>query len=438
MRLRPTSHKKHGSAQERHFSVWIEEIEVGTAATMRGVDGMLSPRRGILIMNRGRIGLKALSLMAVSMAFTLSLQNAAQSGTTIETTEIMACGPLFSIDANADGKTAAQRAAIVQKNLDNALVAAKNRSADSVRVAFQNHNPIVTLDNFYIVTADKNSAIRNGLSQEQLAERWAESIRHCLMDAKMVDKYVSMLTGKFKTASAKSQILNRSDVAVLPWGTNLPVALQSDIDVANSGLGAPVTAALVTDVPLGPGFASYIPAGTLALGEMVSAEPNNPNNYAGRCTLMPHFYALRTPDGSEIPISGHVLGGVNSWRAVTINPLQPTMDTRVRAERFVDVNQSVSMTASGGTKMTETRTETAKISEPKAFNGVIAGAWKGMEEDYDVQEGFPKLMLSPKSRLFIPAGERMTLQLSATTSIAVNSAATPDLSIAAVREVEGM
>ncbi|HEY9683883.1 MAG TPA: hypothetical protein V6C86_20035 [Oculatellaceae cyanobacterium] len=390
-------------------------------------------------MNTGRIGLKAMTLLAVSMAFTLSLQSAATSGTTFETTEIMACGPLFSIDANADGKTAAQRAAIVQKNLDNALVAAKNRNPDVVQVAFQNHNPIVTLDNFYIVTADKNSAIRNGLSQQQLAERWAESIRHCLMDAKMVDKYVSMLTGKFKTASEKRQVLNRTDVAVLPWGTNLPIALQSDIDIANSGLGAPVTAALVTDVPLGPGFASYIPAGTQALGEMVSAEPNNPNHYGGHHSLMPHFYALRTPDGSEIPISGHVLGGVNSWRAITINPLQPTMDTRVKAERFVDVTQGVSMTGTGGTKLlTETKTETTKISEPRAFNGVIAGAWRGMEEDYDVQEGFPKLMLSPKSRLFIPAGERMTLQLSATTSIAVNSAATPDLSIAAVREVEGM
>ena len=255
----------------------------------------------------------------------------------------------------------------------------------------------------------------------------------------MVDKYISMLTGQFKTAAVTKTTLNRTDIAVLPWGTNLPIALQTDISRPGSVLGTPVTAALVTDVPLGPGFASYLPAGTLALGEMVDAEPNNPNNYAGHHVLMPHFYALRTPDGAEVPISGHVLGGVNSWKAVTINPLQPTMDRRVKAERFVDVNQGVTMTATGGSQLlTTTTTETTRLSAPKAYPGVIAGAWRGAEEDFDVQEGFPKLMLSQNSDLFIPAGERMTLQLSATSTLAVNSGAIPDTSIAAVRTVEGM
>ncbi len=255
----------------------------------------------------------------------------------------------------------------------------------------------------------------------------------------MVDKYISMLTGQFKTASVTKATMNRTDVAVLPWGTNLPVALQTDISRPGSGLGAPITAALVTDVPLGPGFSSYLPAGTLALGEMVDAEPNNPNNYAGHHVLMPHFYALRTPDGAEVPISGHILGGANSWRAVTINPLTPTMDKRVKAERFVDVNQGVTMSATGGSKLLTTTTiETTRVSPLRAFPGVIAGAWRGQEEDFDVQEGFPKLMLSKNSNLFIPAGERMTLQLSATSTLAVNSAATPDVSIASVRTVEGM
>ncbi|MFX5634354.1 hypothetical protein ABTE18_21150, partial [Acinetobacter baumannii] len=73
--------------------------------------------------------IKAITLAMASLALSLSLQPSGKADTTtITSTTIMACGPLFSIDCNADGKTAGERARIVQKNLDNALVAAKHRS----------------------------------------------------------------------------------------------------------------------------------------------------------------------------------------------------------------------------------------------------------------------------------------------------------------------
>ncbi len=343
----------------------------------------------------------------------------------------MACGPLFSIDANADGKTSAERVQIVQRNLDNALVAAKNRTAESVQVRMMNHNPIVTLDNYYLVTADKNSATRNGISQLALAERWAESIRRCLADTAMVDKYISMLTGD-NGKSESTAAYNRTDVAVLPWGTNLPVTLQTHISVPDAVLGLPVKAALTTDVPLGPGFCAYLPKGTVALGKLVDGEPYNPNNYAGHHVLMPYFYALKAPDGAEIPIDGHLLGGVNSWRAVTIVPLQPAYDKRVAAVKYVDVNEGVSTNGTGGTKLLSVdKQEVVESNSLPAYNGVISGGWRGLPEDAIAQEGFPRLLLSPKSRLFIPAGTRMTLQLAASTSIAVSSAAPPSAAIAA-------
>jgi hypothetical protein len=129
---------------------------------------------------------KTIFLTIASLALSMSLQLSARGDTEVIATTIMACGPLFSIDANADNKTAAQRAVIVQKNLDNALVAAKNKGPNCVGVVMMNHNPVVTLDHYYIVTADENSAIRNGISQAQLAERWADSIRRCLMNTAMV------------------------------------------------------------------------------------------------------------------------------------------------------------------------------------------------------------------------------------------------------------
>lgn len=385
-------------------------------------------------MNNRKINLKSLSTTAVAVAISFSFQQSARGDTTVETTKIMACGPLFSIDANADHKTAALRASIVQRNLDSALVASKNRGPSAVRVSIQNNNPIVTLDNFYIVTADKNSAVRAGVSQNELAEQWASSIRHCLMDVASLDKYISMLTGKFNHQQNIAQGMNRTDVAVLPWGMNMTVALQNDISVANATLGSPVRVALVTDVPMGPGFATYLPAGTMALGEMISAEPYNPNHHAGHNVLTPHFFALQTPDGAEIPISAHIYGGINSWRATSILPLKASVDTRVKAQIFTDINEGFSLNGTGGSKFLSSKTsDTVRQIHVKAFPGVIAGAWRGQDEDAYTQSGFAKLMLTPQSRLFIPAGERMTLQLASTSTVAVNSAANAEQSLAMVR-----
>jgi hypothetical protein len=384
--------------------------------------------------------LKTFSAVALSVAFALSLQSAAKCDTEIATTQIMACGPLFTIDANADGKTAQQRAKIVQRNLDNALVASKDNKFNTVDVAFQNHNPIVVLNGFYIATADKNSAIRDGMSQQALAEKWANSIRHCLSDSSMLTKYVSFLTGENTKTTVKTAALTRTDIAVMPWGTTLPIALQNGIAVESAECGMPLKAELTMDVPLGPGFSCYLPKGTVAIGKLVDARPFNPNNFAGKGALMPYFFALQTPDGAEIPINGHILGGVNSWRAVSIEPLKPNADKRVFAERFVDVNEGVSLSGTGGSKLVAVKTEETIVSSKPytAFRGEIAGGWRGILEDKDVQERFPRLTLRPNSLLFIPAGERMTLQLASTSTVAVNSAAAPDVSIATTQSVEAM
>ena len=380
---------------------------------------------------------RLLSLAAIAAIIGIGVQPAQSENTvTTTSTEIMACGHLFSIDANADHKSAAERARIVQQNLDNALINAKDRTPGAVRVAFQNNNPIVTLDNRYIVTADNNSAVRAGISQTELAERWAGSIRSCLSDSKMVTKYISSLTGQFPEKLAVNT-MNRTDVGVMPWGMNIPVAMKHDLNIDDAMLGTPITVALVTDVPLGPGFSTYLPAGTLALGELVNGQPNNPNNIAGRRCLTPRFYALQTPDGVQIPITGHIMGGVNSWRAATINPLQAAADTRVTARLYTDVNQGVSLNGTGGSKLLIS-SATPVVEMSNAFPGVIAGAWKGEDEETMVQAGFPKLLFSPHCSIFMPAGERLTLQLGATSTIAVNSAAVPDPAIAAARVDIGM
>jgi len=136
----------------------------------------------------------------------------------------------------------------------------------------------------------------------------------------------------------------------------------------------------------------------------MSAAAYNPNNYAGKHATTISFYALKTPDGKEIPIDGHIQGGVNSWRYVSVNPIRPNCcgDKAFKLEAR-DAFGNLTVVALNGAK------------------GEIAGAWRGMPMDQQTQESFHRMLLSKGTGLLIPAGEPMFLQLNATTSIAVNA-----------------
>ena len=53
---------------------------------------------------------------------------------------------------------------------------------------------------------------------------------------------------KFTTQKVSTRNMNRNDVGVLPWGTNLPMAVAKDLNIVDAGLGYPITPSLVTDV----------------------------------------------------------------------------------------------------------------------------------------------------------------------------------------------
>ena len=358
-------------------------------------------------------------LLGALTALSIALPKVATAQETIvaKTTIITACGKLFSIDSNAAGLSPEQRAAIVQKNLDNALIAAKSRLPGAVCVKMINRNPVVTLDNFYIVTADANSAERNHMTQLQLAQKWADSIRMCLADSQMVNNYIAMLTGSYgKKEKEISSAATSTDVAVMPWGSILPVQLSSDLLADAMRLGDPVQAVLSTDVPLGPHFNTYLPAGTIALGRLDDAAPFNCNNFAGKHALTLSFYALQTPDGKEIPINGHILGGANVWRYISVNPIQASCCLEKPMAKITSKE-----IAFGSDTMTEVKSSTT-CRGPLAQKGTIVGAWRGLPVDHMTQEGFHRLLLTPSTGIAIGAGEPMMLQLSSSSSIAVNTA----------------
>ncbi len=349
--------------------------------------------------------------LALTCLCTLLLSPVSRADTmAVSTTTIFACGKLFSLEANAAGMDAVQRASIVQKNLDNALIAAKDRTPAAVRVTMMNHNPIVILDNYYIVTADGNSAARAGLTQLELAEKWANSIRSCLTDKVAVEKYLSMLTGKFATTSSKHLYQTREDIAVAPRGMVLPVELNAALNASTAVLGNKIEAVVRTDVPFGPDFTTYLPAGTRAMGELVYADRFVPNHYGGKRALTPWFYSLRTPDGKEIPIAAFLIGDVNAWKNVETKPTTAIWPEKTAAVVLQAENLP---------------------TEPCV--GEIEGAWRGDESSLGNSLGFAgepgyktsnlqyNGLIIPKHSVSIPAGTQMMLQLAKSTSISVNS-----------------
>ncbi|MBI5174011.1 MAG: hypothetical protein HY986_14105 [Candidatus Melainabacteria bacterium] len=315
---------------------------------------------------------------------------------------ISACGNLFVIDSNADGMTALERAQIVQRNLDHALVSASDLGPDAVRVRIQNRNPIVTLDDYHIVTADGNSATRNHMTQMQLAEKWADSIRICLADSASIGRYLSLLTGKYPLKQVRMQnTLLRDEIAVATSEMLFPIALTTPISTSTAVVGDQVEAVITHDVPMRTSFASYMPAGTRIFGEIVDAKEYTSNNFCGKDGFSVNFHEMRTPDGKRIPIEAHVYGGVNSWRQINIKPV------------FANCCEQ-------GTTLKSDSLVTVRVTPAK---GHIVGAWKGASVDDQLtpDNHFPRLIFRREPiAITVPVGEPMLMQLSATTVIAVS------------------
>ncbi len=346
-------------------------------------------------MKIGKFSVKKGVLLGVFTALSIVIAPSAQSQATgstylAETASIVGpCGKLFEVDANAAGLTAQERAAIIQKNLDYGFIHAKNRTPSAVQVLLVNHNPVVTLDGFHIATADGNSAERNCMTPVQLAQKWADSIKFCLADGAGMGRYLSMLTGAYPQVAMAAR---SETVAYVPAGTFLPIKLVTPIDSETSVTGSLVQATLTADVPIRTSqsatqWEAYLPAGSTAIGHLVEAS----NAYTRKGAFSVRFNELRTPDGSVIPIVGHIFGGVGTWVAWNTNP--------VKAEApAVRLASDTTLVPSKGT---------------------ICGAWRGNSIGAGLDIPFQKLVFTRRAGVTVPCGEALMLQMSAPSAIAL-------------------
>lgn len=109
---------------------------------------------------------------------------------------------VFENKVASGGMSVEQRAENIQKNLDNALVAAKDRSPSSVSIVYVKGVPVITLGGYQVCTVDSDNARLAGVTPATLAQRWSDSLKKALGDQQGVNSYVSQLTGAYMPAPA--------------------------------------------------------------------------------------------------------------------------------------------------------------------------------------------------------------------------------------------
>lgn len=100
---------------------------------------------------------------------------------------------VFSIPGS--GLVAQERAAKVQSNIENSLVASSERGPSAVKITYVKGLPVISIGGYYVSTIDNGTAKAAGTTPSLLAEKWAGALKQALSDSASVDSYIGQLTG---------------------------------------------------------------------------------------------------------------------------------------------------------------------------------------------------------------------------------------------------
>lgn len=246
--------------------------------------------------------------------------------------------------AGVSGMPADLRTEKIQANLDNALVASKNLAPSAVAVTYTKGTPVITLSGYQVATVDAASAKAAHTSPTLLAKKWADALRTALVDQASVEAYIAQLSGAYQTtaptaiSSAPSPAQQNVQQAV--YNANQPVVQQANYEgqsyvppvrqgrIVYAPAGLTIPAMLTTSVSsevARPGDIvqanisqaivlgeSQIPAGSVLLGQVVDGNPGKMLGRSGAIEVK--FNRLRTPDGQEVPLTAHLVGGIGKYK----------------------------------------------------------------------------------------------------------------------------
>lgn len=404
----------------------------------------------------------SLKRSTVASALVLS-QLIAMSPLAVLAAEVRFAGhPVMENLAGSGSLTADARAEQAQQNLDNALVAAKDRTPGAVNITYVKGLPVITLGGYQVITVDAASAKASGVSPAVLAQRWADNIRNSLRDQAAVQSYVSQLSGDYAASApavaaqppqqnyappqgapqgqpeyfgsqqppqyngnaqygASAQYnyaapqgstgytppprgYRQGRVAYAPAGLTIPATLSTSIATQVARPGDMIQAGISQAVILGD---SQIPAGSVLLGQVSEAKKGGYLGMSGRLEIQ--FNRIRTPDGNETPIVAHIVGGIGKYDDKDGNgelvgetwkgkTVQAVGRGAIGAGVGAALGTAVGAIAGGG-----------RGTGRGAWSGTAIGGGVGVAQSLIVRKG---------KDVTIPSGTPITIQLDAPSSIA--------------------
>jgi hypothetical protein len=336
----------------------------------------------------------------------------------------------------------------IQNNLDNALVASKDKSPNAVTVVYAKGMPVVTVGGYQVATIDPATAKAANTSPAILAKQWADSIRAQMQDQNSVNSYVAQLSGGGGSAypnnggpeaappanfqQQQGQYggfaqtpppqygapqygapqyggpppgYRQGHVTVAPQGLTIPLSLQTAISTQVAKAGDLIEAQINQPVVLGD---ATIPAGSTVVGTITDAEAGKRLSRSGSLTIK--FNRLRTPDGVETPISAHLVGGIAKYTQTGSD-----QSGNVRGEGWKAKVGQTALRGLGGAGL-GAGLGTAVGAIAGGGRGAGRGAWSGTAIGGGL--GMGDMLLRKGRDVTIPSGTQMQLQLDAPASIA--------------------
>ncbi|HEY9685318.1 MAG TPA: hypothetical protein V6C86_27330 [Oculatellaceae cyanobacterium] len=324
----------------------------------------------------------------------------------------------FSVDSPVGTMTAVERAKVMQKNIDNALVASSDKSPNAVSITVVSGQPVLTLGGFYVASADANSAKRLGITKMAVAQRWESGLKKALSDQQGVQNYIAVLTGSGRAAesgtstseSGSFPFYRSGHVIYVPAGMMLPVSIRTGLSSETARPGDPVEATLTQPILLGE---TELPAQTLLTGTVTDAAPGSGMSHSGALGLK--FTNMQLPDGSSVPITAHISGKLGRYERREGAP--DTFRGETTEQKIEDAALRGAIGAGGGALMGTVIGAIAghgRGAGRGALAGLTIGTALGVADS---------LLLRKGSNVKLEAGQALNLQLDAPAQISANQTA---------------
>lgn len=205
----------------------------------------------------------------------------------------------------------------------------------------------------------------------------------------------------------------RGRVSFVPAGLVIPVTLNTAVSTNVARPGDMVQATLSQNVNLGD---SVIPAGSVVTGRVTDAKSGGFLGRAGMLTFK--FNSLRTPNGAEVPMSAHIVGGLGKYAEV--GSQSDTFAGETWKNKAGQTAMRGALGAGAGAALGTAIGAIAAHGHGYTGRGIGRGAWSGaaIGGGVGVADG---LLLRKGKQVNISSGLPLQLQLDAPMSLSSNT-----------------